>query len=191
MIVFQIFSTFFLIGLFTIGGGYAMIPMIQDQIVSKGWITSSTLTDFIAISEATPGPFAINIATFVGNSVAGPFGAFMATLGVILPSMIIITIIAILFKKFSKNKYIQGALSGVKPIVVGLILATAIILTIKLAFFANNNISASNYIFDRQSFTLIIILAILAITFKRVNKKSLNPLLILLISGVLGLIIFI
>ena len=76
MIFFELFYTFFLIGLFTFGGGYSMIPMIQEQVVGKGWLEGEALTDFIAISEVTPGPFALNISTFVGNSVAGPFGAF-------------------------------------------------------------------------------------------------------------------
>ena len=97
MIFFELFYTFFLIGLFTFGGGYAMIPMIQEQVVSKGWISESNLTDFIAVSEATPGPFAINISTFVGNSVGGVFGAICSTIGVILPSIITCLVVAIMF----------------------------------------------------------------------------------------------
>ena len=99
MIYLQLFYTFFLIGLVTFGGVYAMIPMIQEQVVGNGWISEKALLDFIAISEVTPGPFAINISTFVGNSVGGIFGAICATVGVILPSLIIIIIVAIVMKK--------------------------------------------------------------------------------------------
>ena len=100
MIVLYLFLTFFKIGLFTIGGGYAMIPMIQQDILSHGWVSQSDLIDFIAISESTPGPFAINIATFVGMSKAGLIGAVSATLGVVLPSFLIILIIAKFFAHF-------------------------------------------------------------------------------------------
>ena len=121
MIFFELFYVFFLIGLFTFGGGYAMIPMIQEQVVDRGWISSNALSDFIAISESTPGPFAINIATFVGSETAGIFGSICATLGVILPSFIIILIVAYIMNKFLNNKYVRGALDGVRPVILALI----------------------------------------------------------------------
>ena len=108
MIYLELFYTFFLIGLFTFGGGYAMIPMIKEQVVSRGFISESALADFIAISEATPGPFAINISTFVGAEVGGVLGALMSTFGVILPSLIIIIIIAMIMVKFMKNRFVKG-----------------------------------------------------------------------------------
>ena len=103
MIYFELFYVFFLIGLFTFGGGYAMIPMIQTEIVGRGWINDSTLTNFIAISEATPGPFAINIATFVGSHTGGIFGSICATLGVILPS-------------FKFNLFLIAFKTGIEPL---------------------------------------------------------------------------
>src|SRR5574344_2034731 len=130
MIFLELFYVFFLIGLFTFGGGYAMIPMIEEQVVTRGWISESTLVNFIALSESTPGPFAINIATFVGSQTGGIFGAICATLGVILPSFIIILIIAVLISRFMKNRFVRGALSGVRPIVLGLIFGTAIVFLI-------------------------------------------------------------
>lgn len=189
MIYFQLFYTFFLIGLFTFGGGYAMIPMIQEQVVSKGWISESNLTDFIAVSEATPGPFAINISTFVGNSVGGTFGAICATIGVILPSVIIIIIIAMIMKKFIKNKYVQGALQGVRPIVLALILSTALVLLIKVMLFRGNSFKGE-WEFDLRSFTLLIILSGILFTYKKVRKKSLGAIKLLGISALLGIIIF-
>lgn len=189
MIFFELFYTFFLIGLFTFGGGYAMIPLIQEQVVGKGWIEGETLTDFIAISEVTPGPFAINISTFVGNNVGGVFGAICATLGVVLPSLIIIIVVAIILNKFMKNRFVQGALSGVKPIVLALILSTALILLIKVIFFGGHSLS-SEFTFDRKSLVLLITLVIILFINKKVNKKSLSPLLLLGISALLGIIIF-
>ena len=189
MVFFELFYTFFLIGLFTFGGGYAMIPMIQEQVVGKGWISEEALTDFIAISEVTPGPFALNISTFVGNTVAGPFGAVCSTLGVILPSLIIIIIVAMIMKKFITNKYVQGALNGVKPIVLALILSTALLLLVKVTFFGGHSLY-SEFSFDKRSLALLIFLVGFITIYKKVNKKSLSPINILGLSALLGIIIF-
>ena len=189
MIFFELFYTFFLIGLFTFGGGYAMIPMIQEQVVGKGWISADALTDFIAISEVTPGPFALNISTFVGNTVAGPFGAICSTIGVILPSLIIIIIVAMIMKKFITNKYVQGGLNGVKPIVLALILSTALLMFVKIIFFKGQSLQ-SEFSFDRKSLMLLITLVIYTIIYKSINKKSLNPIKLLGLSALMGLILF-
>ena len=189
MIYLELFYTFFLIGLFTFGGGYAMIPMIQEQVVGRGWISEQSLTDFIAISEATPGPFAINISTFVGNSVGGIFGALCATIGVIIPSLIIIIIVAMIMKKFIKNRFVQGALAGVKPIVLALIFSTALLLFIKTIFFNGNTIKG-DMSFDIRSLTLLIMLSGLIIVYKKTQKKSLGAIKLLGIAALLGIIIF-
>ena len=190
MIYFQLFYTFFLIGLFTFGGGYAMIPMIEDQIVGKGWMTDTQLSDFIAISESTPGPFAINISTFVGSQTAGILGAVCSTIGVVLPSLIIIILVAIVLSKFLKNRFVQGALNGVKPVIVGLITATAIIFFTKMALFAGNPIFSQTVVFNRAGVALLIVLASFAFIYKIGQKKSLNPILLLLLSAVLGIVLF-
>lgn len=189
MIILELFYTFFCIGLFTFGGGYAMIPLIQEQVVEKGWIAQSSLTDFIAISEATPGPFAINIATFIGNTVGGVGGAIVATIAVILPSLVIIIIIASILKKFIKNKYVRGALNCVKPIVLALILSTAITLCLKITLFENNSLQSAISI-DKKSIVILITTVGFMFIYKKVKKKSLGPLQILGLTGLLGLIIF-
>lgn len=191
MILFELFYVFFLIGLFTFGGGYAMIPMIQEQVVDRGWISSSSLSDFIAISESTPGPFAINIATFVGSEVSGPLGAFCATVGVILPSFIIILIIAFILNKVIKNRFVQGALNGVRPVIIALILSTAIVFLLKVILYAGNDLFSQSIIFDMKSFTLLIMVVILMFVYKKIHKKSLNPIAILAICAVIGIFIFI
>ena len=189
MIYFELFYTFFLIGLFTFGGGYAMIPMIQEQVVGKGWISSDALTNFIAISEATPGPFALNISTFVGKEVGGVLGSVMSTIGVILPSLIIIIIIAMIMKKFITNKYVKGALNGVKPVVLALILSTALVMLIKVIFFRGTSLKGE-LDFDMKSFTLLIMISGYLFIHKKVTKKGLSPILLLGLSALLGLIIF-
>ena len=178
MIYFELFYTFFLIGLFTFGGGYAMIPMIEEQVVSKGWIAEATLADF-----------ALNISTFIGNNIGGVFGAICSTIGVILPSLIIIIIVAIVMNKFITNKFVRGALNGVKPIVLSLIFSTALFMLIKVVFFSGNAIGGE-LAFDMKSFTLLIVLVGYIIIHKFVQKKSVSPIKMLGIAALLGLIIF-
>ena len=187
MIYLTLFYTFFLIGLFTFGGGYAMIPMINEQVTSNGWMNTSELQNFIAVSEMTPGPFAVNIATFVGSKVGGVFGAVCATLGVVLPSLIIIIIVALILRKFLNNKFVKGALFGVRPIVLALILSTAITFFFKAVMpYENGSISTFNW----KAFGLLSILILFMFTYKITKKKALNPLCLLLLSGLLGLIVF-
>lgn len=190
MIYFELFYVFFLIGLFTFGGGYAMIPMIQDQVVGRGWLSDTQLTNFIAISETTPGPFAINISTFIGSRMGGILGAVCSTVGVILPSLIIIMIIALILSKFLNNRYVKGALNGVKPVVVALISSTAIVFLVKMVLFQGNALFSQQLSFDRAAVTLLFILVSFAIIYKINKKKSLNPILLLLLSAALGIVLF-
>ena len=129
----ELFATFFKIGLFTFGGGYAMLPLIQEETIKRGWASEAELINFIAVSESTPGPFAINMATYLGSDVCGDygiwasiFGSFFATLGVVLPSFIVILIVARCFEKFKSSFLVKGAMSGLKPAVVGLIAAAVL-----------------------------------------------------------------
>ena len=122
----KLFLTFFEIGAVSFGGGYAMIAMIRDKALLHGWLSEAELLNMIAIAESTPGPIAVNMATFVGSSEGGFLGAICATIGVILPSFLIILLIAALIRGFLKLKLVRAALSGIRPCTVGLILATAI-----------------------------------------------------------------
>lgn len=126
MIFIDLFLTFFKIGAFTFGGGYAMLPLIQEEVLAHAWMDATTLTDFIAVSESTPGPFAINISTFIGTTLASVPGAICATLGVVLPSFTIILIVAKFFMKFKENRIVIGCMSGLRPAVIGLIAAAII-----------------------------------------------------------------
>ena len=190
MIYFELFYIFFLIGLFTFGGGYAMIPMIQEQVVGKGWMSEAQLTDFIAISETTPGPFAINISTFVGSQTGGILGAVCATLGVILPSFIIILIVSLIISKFLNNRFVKGALNGVKPIVLALILSTALLFFIRVMVFNGNTLYSVDASFNRNGLGLFLLLAGLVVIQAKVFKKGLNPILLLMLSALCGIILF-
>lgn len=121
MIYIYLFITFFKIGLFSIGGGLATLPFLQDLAEHNDWITGSELIDMIAISESTPGPIGINTATFVGYKAAGVFGGITTTLGIVTPSIIIIILIAHYFKKFHETPLVKGAFLGIRPAVTGLI----------------------------------------------------------------------
>ncbi len=123
MIFLELFWTFFKIGLFTFGGGYAMLPLIQSEALAHGWMDTADIVDFVAVSESTPGPFAVNIATYVGRVTAGVGGAACATLGVVLPSFAVILLVARFYGKFRQSRGVEGAMTGLRPAVVGLIAA--------------------------------------------------------------------
>ncbi len=170
----ELFGTFFYIGLFTIGGGYAMIPMIQDLVVGKGWLLLEELVDFIAVSEATPGPFAVNIATFVGNHLGGPAAGLAATLGVILPSFIIILLVARVYDAFKENVYVQRVLYGLRPAVVGLIAAATL--------------SVAGSVFWPQEGVQVVSLGILAMLVAlRSTIKKIHPIAMIGLAALLGL----
>ena len=126
MIFLELFLTFFKIGAFTFGGGYAMIPIIRNEVLERNWLSDSALVDFLAVSEGTPGPFSVNVATYVGERTAGIGGAAMATLGLALPSFIIILIISKVFFRIKDNIIVKGLLNGLKSVVVGLIAAAVV-----------------------------------------------------------------
>ncbi len=183
-ILLSLFLVYFKIGLFTIGGGYAMIPLIQQDIVNTyHWITMDEFVDFIAIAESTPGPFAVNTATFVGMKLAGIPGALAAVGGCILPSFIIILIIARWMKNFADNKFVKAGLYGMMPIVVALILSAVFILFLNNVFRTDvTNLTFNNI--DYKALFACIISAFIYYKFK------INPILLIIISAGLGLVLY-
>ena len=195
MVFLRLFWVFFKIGLFTIGGGHAMIPLIMQDVVAEGWISESVLIDFIAISESTPGPFAVNIATYTGTTVGEAFGGFWygllgalsATLGVVTPSIIIIIIIVKLFSKAMKKPAVKEVFTGVRSSVAGLLLSVflGLFLTVILGMESVWDKGAS---FDLIGFVIFAIL--MAVSFVKVKGKSLHPIIIVVLSGILGLLMY-
>ena len=187
MIFLELFWTFFKVGAFTFGGGYAMLPLIQAEVTSKGWISEESIVNFVAVSESTPGPFAVNMATYVGSEMGGVFGvgggifgAFCATLGVVLPSFVIILIVAQCFQKFQSSRVIRGCMSGLKPAVIGLI-ASAVI-SIGTTVFIPNGFMWE--IFTQVRTYIFLGIAALALV---LGFKKLHPIIIICISAALGI----
>lgn len=181
-----LFWIFFKIGLFTFGGGYAMIPLIQQELVGGGYIDAELLIDFIGISESTPGPIAINMATFIGTNQLGILGAVATTIGVALPSFIIILLIASLGSKFLKSRGVSLAFLGLKPAVIGLILSVSIGLLVH-AIFPNIDLDTLYFDFTVFNHKGLIILIIVALT--TVFYKKITPVKIIMLSAILGMII--
>lgn len=175
MIYLELFINFLKIGAFTFGGGYAMLPLIQEQVMAHGWLTEEELINFIAVSESTPGPFAINISTYVGMETGGLFGAFCATLGVVFPSFVIILIIAKCFDHFQESRIIKGCMAGLKPAVIGLI-AAAVVSIGKTVLFPRG-VSVSSFIISALIFGGMLIMAL----------KKVHPIIVILLSGIIGI----
>ncbi len=187
MIFLMLFLTFFKIGAFTFGGGYAMLPLIQAEVFKNGWLTNEEIINFIAVSESTPGPFAINMATYIGSELGGAFGilgsilgAACATLGVVLPSFIIILIVAKCFDAFKKNRIVAGCMNGLKPAAIGLI-AAAVVSIGKTVLFPSG-IALSVFASLPFWFSLGIVALMTVLAFKKVH-----PILIICLSAVFGI----
>ena len=189
MIFLQLFLTFLKIGVVSFGGGYAMIPFIQDEVISNGWLTADEILNFIAISESTPGPVAINMATFVGASQGGFFGALLATLGVVLPSFVIILTIATIITGLLKYAGVKAFLDGLKPVVVGLILGTGITIFLQVILsFAN--ISSNTLYFDWKALVIFTVVLLTHVIYKKQTKKAISPILLIIISAALGILFY-
>ena len=184
MIYLILFLEFFKIGLFTFGGGYAMIPLVKEVVLKYGWLTEFQFYDFIGVCESTPGPIAINMATYVGSTQGGLLGSILATLGVVLPSLIIILLIATILKKAIKNKYVLAFLNGLKPIVIALISATGLMLVLKVLGYQSLQIFNFNIV---SLITFVTLAASYCIT-RYVFKRKVNTILFILFSAILGII---
>ena len=181
MILLELLLTFMKIGAFTFGGGYAMLPPIEAEVVAHGWLSEEELVNFIAVSESTPGPFAVNVSTYVGMETAGILGAVCATFGVVFPSFAIILIVARIYDSFRKNKIVAGCMSGLKPAVVGLI--GAAILSVGSTVFFGGRINLPAVMTAQFLVSLLIFAAMSVLAFKKAH-----PIMIIAISALLGII---
>ena len=181
MIYLELFYVFFTAGLFTFGGGYAMLPMIQQAVVDRGWLPLERILDFVAVSESTPGPFVVNLGTYIGNEKGGILGAAVAVAAVVLPSLVIISIISGFYKKFKDNRYVAGTMTGLRPAVIGLIGSAAV--TIGKNVFFPEGVSLSGML----TLPFALSLGIAALMLFLLLKK-LHPIIIIGISAVIGVI---
>jgi chromate transporter len=187
MIYINLFITFFKIGLFTIGGGYAMIPLIQQEVLGNGWLTMTEFVNFLAVAESTPGSFAVNIATFIGMELGGLLGAIVTTTAVVLPSLIIIVLIAKLFTGFQDNKWVKGTLYGIRPVVIALIASAVVTLMLKGLFLEGAAMTSLQSVFYALQLKELLIFAITGLAY---FKFKLHPIQLVLLSGGLGIIFF-
>lgn len=185
MIYWYLFIEFLKIGLFTFGGGYAMLPLIKEVVLKYSWLTEEQFFDFIGVCESTPGPVAINMATYIGSMQGGFLGSLIATFAVVLPSFIIILLVASILKKFINNRFFQQALLGIKAVIIGLIFSTGITLLIKLLGFE----SLTVFNFNFSSLIILLCLFILYTLFYKINKVKINAIALILTSAGLGIIV--
>ncbi len=187
-ILLDLFLTFLKVGAVSFGGGYGMISLLTEEVVAHGWLTEEAFMNFIAVSESTPGPIAINMATFVGSTQAGFWGAVLATLGVVLPAFIIIFIIASLVRGLLKFAGVKSFLNGIKPVVIALITGTAITMFISVVFGIKTIKSSFN--FDYKALVIFALVVITSIVYKKLSRKKISPILLIIISAGLGMLFY-
>ncbi len=188
MIYLSLFLNFLKIGAVSFGGGLGMIALIKETVITEGWLTEAAFLDFVAVAESTPGPLAVNAATFVGSSVGGFWGALVATIGVILPSFFVILFIAAIFRNLLKLKVVNAALSALRPAITALILATGITMILSVVFGFSK--IGDEFSPDFKGIVLFVLLAVFSVVFKKITKKSLSPVLLIVISAVYGLLVY-
>lgn len=183
MIYIQLFLSFLQVGALSFGGGYAAMPLIQEQVVnSHSWLTMTEFTNLITIAEMTPGPIAINAATFVGTQIAGVLGAVIATLGCILPSCIVVTLLAYIYMKYRNMSLLQGTLASLRPAVVAMIAKAGITILIS-AFFLDGTVT-----FIRQNVCVSMIF-FFGIALILLRKFKVNPILAMVLCGVANVVL--
>ena len=178
MIYWKLFSTFFLIGAFCFGGGYAAIPLIQDTVITNGWMSMNEFMNMIAVAESTPGPVAVNTATYVGFKLVGYSGAAVATIGLCTPAFIIVVALRAFLKTQRGKDLVQKLMIGVKPVVVGLIFCAAWSVA-KEVTFTDGSVSAGS----------LLDVVIMVIAFLAIHKFKVNPILLIALAAVLGIIL--
>lgn len=185
MIYLELLAGFLKVGFFAFGGAYGAIPLIRDVVLSYGWIGDEMLTYMIAVSESTPGPIMINLATYVGSSQAGLPGALIATSAVILPSFVIILVIMVILKKILKNPWVQAVLRGLKPCIIGIILATGAYMILNHCF-----TNLREFSLDLTATLMTLGLALVYFGSRKVLKKGISPIGLIGISAVAGMIVY-
>ncbi len=185
MIYFELLLGFLRVGVFAFGGAYGAIPLIRDIVLSYGWLGDEMMTYMIAVSESTPGPIMVNLATYVGSAKAGIAGSLIATAAVVLPSFIIILLITALLKRVLKNPYVQAILRGLKPCMTGIILATGAFMIFKTCFGGIYAVAP-----DVRAVIITAVLAALYFGSRKLKKGGLSPIMLIGISAVAGIIAY-
>ena len=189
MIYLQLFLTFLKVGAFAFGGGYAMLSLIGDSVLSYGWMTEEELLNFVGVETVIPGPIAVNMATYIGYEQGGFLGALLATIGVVLPSFIIILIVAACIKNLLKYPPVKTFIASMRPALGGLIVSVAITMALTV-FFGIDTVSTINLSFDPRTLVVLAVVIAIPIIWKRIKKKEFSSILLVVISGVVGMLLF-
>ena len=182
MICLELIAGFLTVGLFSFGGAYSAIPLIRDVVLSYGWLNDEMLTYMIAVSESTPGPIMVNLATYIGNSQAGLLGAILATIAVVLPSFIIILLVMAVLKKSIRNQYVQALLRGLKPCLIGLIIATGTYMIFEHIFMDSNGCSINT-----KNIVVTALIFMLPFFCKKCLHKNISPIQLLIAAALVGM----
>ena len=183
MMYLKLFWDFFKVSCFTFGGAYGAIPLIRDMVLGNGWITEDRLSYMIAVSESTPGPIMVNLATYIGNDQAGFWGSLIATTAVVLPAYLVILLVIGILKNAISNRYVQAVLRGLKPCVTGIVLGTGSYMMIRNCFPGLQSI-------DLRALLITAGIGAALYLFPRMTKKKLSPIALICVSAVLGMIVY-
>ena len=182
MIYVELLLAFLKVGFFSFGGAYGAIPLIRDVVLSHGWMSEEYLTYMIAVSESTPGPIMVNMATFVGSTQAGFLGSAVATFGVVFPSFCVILLVTAILKNLTDNRYFKAILQGLKPCVIGIILATGLHLIVTNCVMMKDSLGV-----DIKAICILLILVAIMLGYQKITKKKLSPIMLIVISAVVGI----
>ena len=189
MIYLQLFFTFLKVGAFAFGGGYAMLSLIGDSVLKYGWMTEQELLNFVGVETVIPGPIAVNMATYIGYEQGGFLGALLATIGVVLPSFIVILIVAAFIKNLLKYPLVKTFIASMRPALGGLILSVAVTMALTV-FFGIDTLKNIHFVFDWRTFVVLAVVVAVPLVWKRFKKKEFSSILLVVISGVLGMVLF-
>lgn len=189
MIYLQLFFTFLKVGAFAFGGGYAMLSLIGDSVLKYGWMTEQELLNFVGVETVIPGPIAVNMATYIGYEQGGFLGALLATIGVVLPSFIVILIVAAFIKNLLKYPPVKSFIASMRPALGGLILSVAVTMALTV-FFGIDTVKNIHFAFDWRTFVVLAVVVAVPLVWKRFKKKEFSSILLVVISGVLGMVLF-
>jgi chromate transporter len=189
MIYLQLFFTFLKVGAFAFGGGYAMLSLISDSVLKYGWMTEQELLSFVGVETVIPGPIAVNMATYIGYTQGGFLGALLATVGVVLPSFIVILVVAAFIKNLLKYPPVKTFIASMRPALGGIILSVAVTMALTV-FFCIDTVKNIQFSFDWRTFAVLTAVILIPLVWKRIKKKEFSSILLVVISGVLGMLLF-
>lgn len=185
MIYLDLFLGFLKVGLFSFGGAYGAIPVIREVVMANGWVSEEKFAYLLAISESTPGPIMVNTATYIGNEVGGILGSALATFTVCLPAFVIILVLSMILKNALKNPYVLAVLDGIKPCIIGIIIATGLHMIIENCI--SNGLDVPK---NWQTFVIMAVVLIAMLIYKKIKQKAISPILLIAVSAISGIIVY-